>query len=184
MHAYYNIYCYTCMYIYYIKVYMFLCLCIYFTYTKTYVIIKMITLESSIYKFHVHDVSNVHVYSTTLLNVQWYSRASIGKYLLFRIEISQGILILFVHHHTLISSVDTLVRGSKILLRSQNVFLVWHGVFELCLIDTFLAKLHLSRFVTFGKFFSAIRFTAKTNHFVAFKFDFFKGYIYLGLRVG
>ena len=81
---------------------MFLCICIYFTYTKTYVIIKMITLESSIYKVHVHDVSSVHVYSTTLLNVQWYSRASIGKYLSFRKEISLGILVLF--YVTILSS--------------------------------------------------------------------------------
>ena len=134
--------------------------------------IMLITLESSVYKVHVHDVSNVHVYSTTLLNVRWYSRASTGKYFSFRIEISQGILVLFVHHHTLISGVDTLVRGSKILFRGQDVFVVWHGVFELCFIDTFHAKLHLSRFVAFEKFFSAIQFTAKTNHFVGFKFNF------------
>ena len=132
----------------------------------------MITLESSIYKVYVHDISNVHVYSTTLLNVQWYSRASIGKYFSFWVKISQGILVLFVRHYTLISGADTLVRGSKILFRSQDVFAAWHGVFELCFIDTFHAKLHLSRFVDFGKFFSAIRFIAKTNHFVAFKFDF------------
>ena len=95
------------MYIYYIKAYMFIYLCIYFTYTKTYVIIKMITLESSIYK--VHDVSSVHI---KLLNVQWYSRASIRKYFSFQIEISQGILVLLVRHHALISGADTLVRGS------------------------------------------------------------------------
>ena len=58
------------------------------------------------------------------------------------------------------------------MFRSQDLFVVWHGVFELCFIDTFHAKLHLFRFVAFRKFFSAIRFTAKTNHFVAFKFDF------------
>ena len=52
------------------------------------------------------------------------------------------------------------------------MFVVWHGVFELCFIDTLHAKLHLFRFVAFGKFFSAIRFTAKTNHSVTFKFDF------------
>ena len=171
MHTYYIIYCIpVCTYIilkrvcFYTYVYI-------FTYTKTYVIIKMITLESSIYKVHMHDVSNVHVYSTTLLNVQLYSRASIGKYFSFRIEISQGILVLFVRHHTLISGADTLVTGSKILFCSQDVFVVWHGVFELCFIGTFHAKLHLSIFVAFGKFFSAIRFTAKTNHFLAFKFD-------------
>ena len=106
MHAYYIIYCYTCMYIYYMKACMFLYLCIYFTYTKTYVIIKMITLESSIYKVHMHDLSNVHVYSTTLLNVQWYSHA---KYFSFWIDISQGILVLCVHHHTFISGADNFV---------------------------------------------------------------------------
>ena len=97
-----------------------------------------VSLESSIHKVHVYDVSNVHVYSTTLLNVQWYSRASIGKYFVFRIEISQGILVLSVRHHTLISGADTLVRGSKLLFRSQDVFVVWHGLFELCFIDTFM----------------------------------------------
>ena len=132
----------------------------------------MITLESSIYKVHVYDISNVHVYCTILLNVQWYSRVPISKYFSFQIEISQGILVLFVHHYTLISGADTLVRGSKILFRSQDVFVVWHGVFELCFIYTFHAKLHMPRFVTFRKFFSAIRFTAKTNHFVTFKFNF------------
>ena len=119
MDAYYSMYCHTYMYTYYIKAYMFLYLCIYFTCTKTYVIIKMITLESSIYKMH--DVSSIHI---KLLNVQWYSHASISKYFSFRIEISQGILVLFVRHHTLISGTDTLVRGSKILFRSQDVFVV------------------------------------------------------------
>ena len=60
------------------------------------------------------DVSNVHVYSTTLLNVQWYSRVSIGKYFSFLVEISQDILVLFVRHYTLISGADSLVRDSKI----------------------------------------------------------------------
>ena len=112
----------------------------------------MITLKSSIYKVHMHDVSNVHVYSTKLLNVQRYSRASISKYFSCRIEISQGILVLFVRHHSLIFGTDALVRGSKILFHSQDVFIVWHGVFKLSFIDTFHAKLDLSRFVPFRKF--------------------------------
>ena len=65
MHAYYSIY-----YIYYTYIIFILILkYIDFTYTKTYVMIKTITLKSSIYKVHVRDVSNVHVYSTKLLNI-------------------------------------------------------------------------------------------------------------------
>ena len=43
---------------------------------------------------------------------------SIGKYFLFWIEISKGILVQFVRHHTLIFDADTLVMASKILLSS------------------------------------------------------------------
>ena len=52
------------------------------------------------------------------LNVHRYSRASIGKYFWFWTEISKGILVLFVCHHTLIFGADTLATGSKILLGS------------------------------------------------------------------
>ena len=97
-------------------------------------------LESSIYKVRMHDVSNVHI---KFLNVQRYSRASIGKYFSFWIDVSQGILVLFVHHHTLIFGTGTLVTGSKILFGGQDVFVVWHGVLKLSFIDTFHTKLDL-----------------------------------------
>ena len=42
----------------------------------------------------------------------------------FWIEVSKGILVLFVCDHTLIFGTDTLVTGSKILLGSQDVFVV------------------------------------------------------------
>ena len=43
---------------------------------------------------------------------------SIGKYFSLWIEVGKGIVVLFVCHHTLIFSMDTLVTGSKILLGS------------------------------------------------------------------
>ena len=49
---------------------------------------------------------------------------SIGKYFSFWIEVSQGILVLFVRHHTLFFGMDTLVTGSKILFGVQDVFVV------------------------------------------------------------
>ena len=89
-----------------------------------------------------YDVSNICSY-IKFLNVQRYSRASIGKYFSFWIEVSQGILVLFVCYHTLIFGTDTLVTGSKILFGVQDVFVVWHGVLKLYFIDTLHAKLDL-----------------------------------------
>ena len=77
--------------------------------------IVIINTEFSIYKICMHDISNVHL---NFFNVQRYSHVSIRKYFSFQIEISKGILVLFVHHHTLIFGTDTLVTSSKILLGS------------------------------------------------------------------
>ena len=55
---------------------------------------------------------------------------------------------------------------------NQDVFVVWDGVLKLPFIDTFHTKLDLGRWIFGGKKFCTVGFTAKTNHFGAFIFDF------------
>ena len=70
---------------------------------------------------------------------------------MFQIEISKGILVLFVSHHTLIFGSDTYVSGSKILFCSHDVLVEWHRVLKLSFIDTFHTKLDLGGWTFSGK---------------------------------
>ena len=62
----------------------------------------------------------------------------------FWIKICEGILVMFVRHHTLVFGMDTLVTGSEILFCSQDVFIMCHGVLKLSFIDTFHIEFDLA----------------------------------------